>query len=51
MVCEVIVDQAAAGDPAFQRFLAEGHVAGYREDLEFIESIRARLEQALQSPS
>ena len=51
MICEVIVDQAAAGDPAFQRFLAEGHVAGYREDLEFIESIRARLEQALQSPS
>ena len=46
-VCDLIVDQAAEGDPAFRRFLAEGHVAGYRRDLRFIESMRGRLTRAL----
>ena len=49
-VCHLIVDQAAQGDPAFRRFLAEGHVAGYRRDLRFIESIRADLTRALAGP-
>ena len=49
-VCRLIVDQAAQGDPAFRRFLAEGHVAGYRRDLRFIESIRADLGRALARP-
>jgi aminoglycoside phosphotransferase (APT) family kinase protein len=46
-VCDLIVDQAAKGDPAFRQFLAEGHVAGYRRDLRLIESLRDRLARAL----
>jgi hypothetical protein len=48
-VCELITGQAAEGDPAFQRHLAEGHVASYRRDLDFIESVRRLLEHALES--
>jgi hypothetical protein len=50
-VCELIVDRAAEGDPAFQRMLAEGHETSYRRDLGFIESTRGRLEHALELPS
>jgi hypothetical protein len=46
-VCDLIVDQAVKGDPAFRQFLAEGHVAGYRRDLRLIESLRDRLARAL----
>ena len=46
-VCDLIVDQAAEGDPAFRQFLAEGHVDGYRHDLRFIESMRGQLTRAL----
>jgi aminoglycoside phosphotransferase (APT) family kinase protein len=49
-VCDLIVDQAAEGDPAFVRMRAEGHVDSYRRDVEFIWSTRASLERALDEP-
>jgi hypothetical protein len=48
-VCERIVDQAAKGDPSFQRHLAEGHLDGYGCDLEFIRSLREPLQEALEA--
>jgi hypothetical protein len=46
-VCDLIVTQAAMGDPFFQQHLAEGHLDGYQRDLAFIESLRAPLQEAL----
>jgi aminoglycoside phosphotransferase (APT) family kinase protein len=48
-VCDLIVGQAAKGDPFFQRHLAEGHVDGYLRDLVFIRSLRAPLQEALEA--
>jgi hypothetical protein len=48
-VCDLIVDQAAKGDPFFQRHLAEGHLDGYGRDLEFIRSLREPLQEALEA--
>lgn len=48
-VCDLIVGQAAKGDPFFQRHLADGHVDGYRRDLGFIESLRESLQEALEA--
>jgi aminoglycoside phosphotransferase (APT) family kinase protein len=50
-VFDLIVAQAAKGDPAFQRHLAEGHLDGYQRDLAYIESLREPLEEALAPPS
>jgi hypothetical protein len=47
-VCDLIVTQAAMGDPFFRRHLAEGHLDGYRRDLAFVESLRAPLQEALE---
>ena len=46
-VCDLIVDQAAMGDPFFQQHLAEGHLDGYHRDLAFIESLRVPLQEVL----
>jgi hypothetical protein len=48
-VCDLIVGQAAKGDPFFQRHLAEGHLDGYQRDLVFIQSLRAPLQEALEA--
>jgi Phosphotransferase enzyme family len=48
-VCELIVGQAAKGDPHFQRHLAEGHLDGYQRDLVFIQSLKAPLQEALEA--
>ena len=48
-VCDLIVGQAAKGDPFFQQHLAEGHLDGYERDLVFIQSLRAPLQEALEA--
>jgi hypothetical protein len=48
-VCDLIVDQAALGDPFFQQHLAEGHLGGYQRDLAFIDSLRDPLQEALEA--
>jgi hypothetical protein len=48
-VCDLIVGQAAKGDPFFRRHLAEGHLDGYQRDLVFIQSLRAPLQEALEA--
>jgi hypothetical protein len=48
-VCDLIVDQAAKGDPFFQQHLAEGQLDGYRRDLMFIQSLREPLQEALEA--
>jgi hypothetical protein len=48
-VCDLIVGQAAKGDPFFQQHLAEGHVDGYQRDLVFIKSLQAPLQEALEA--
>jgi hypothetical protein len=47
-VCDLIVGQAAKGDPFFQQHLAEGHLDGYQRDLVFIKSLQAPLQEALE---
>jgi hypothetical protein len=48
-VCDLIVGQAAKGDPFFQQHLAEGHLDGYQRDLVYIESLREPLQEALEA--
>jgi Phosphotransferase enzyme family len=48
-VCDLIVSQAAKGDPFFQQHLAEGHLDSYRRDLVFMQSLRAPLQEALEA--
>ena len=48
-VCDLIVGQAAKGDPFFQQHLAEGHLDGYERDLVFITSLRESLQGALEA--
>lgn len=48
-VCDLIVGQAAKGDPFFRRHLAEGHLDGYQRDLVFIQSLRVPLQETLEA--
>lgn len=48
-VCDLIVGQAAKGDPFFRRHLAEGHLDGYQRDLVFIQSLWVPLQETLEA--
>jgi hypothetical protein len=39
--CATIREQAAAGDPAYQRLLDEGHLEYYRREIAFIRKCGA----------
>jgi hypothetical protein len=46
-IIAMIEARAVAGDPRFQRKIAEGHLAGYRADRAFIADHRAMFQRAL----
>lgn len=50
-VATLLVERAAAGDAAFQRHVAEGHVAGYEADVAFLRQHRKALQGAISAPA
>jgi hypothetical protein len=50
-VATLLLERAAAGDAAFQRHVAEGHVAGYVADAAFLRHHRNTLQAAVATPT
>lgn len=50
-VVTMLLERAAAGDEAFQRHVAEGHVAGYVADAAFLRRHRNALQDAVAAPA
>ena len=48
-LCSLMIEQANAGNAAFQRMIAEGHLAHYRRELMTWQSYRPIIELHLQS--
>ncbi len=36
-MCKTLSERAAAGDPAFQKLVEEGHLAHYEQEIKFLE--------------
>lgn len=36
-MCKTLSERAAAGDPAFQKLVEEGHLAHYEQEVKFLE--------------
>lgn len=48
-LCTLIIEQASAGNAAFQKMLAEGHLAHYQRELQTLQRYLPIIEQHLQS--